>query len=573
MAGSYWDKFMAQRISRRRALQSAGVAGAAAGAIWLVGCGDDENGTNGNGNGAVTPTNGDDEAVGLRFLNEQNPPVPGGRLTLSTAADFETWDAHVSVAAAANFFPQIYNLLLNQSSLDPNFFFFDLAESFENPDELTWNFKIRPGVRVGPNDLGVEERDLTADDALATYQRIKDEPQAGNGAIKPFLDELSVAGDVFTIKTTRPYAWLLYRTGIFTSTIPPRELTENPPQMYTKSAGGGAFRLVESTEGEVARMDKNPSYYRTDERNNNAQLPYRDGLDLLVIRDRANVRAQFINGSILVYGAESKSDADDIAGRGDFFTTRDPATTFIAFAMHPEKAPFTDPRVRQAVGYAINRQQYVDLVYGGEARVNGIVHWSTGAYALPEDELEQLQPYNPEEARALVEAVGGISFNMMYPSQSNIQQHDQHLPIFLEQMRAVGIEVNQDPQDFGTWYANYQTLNYSASLSLNQSYETPEVPLDAHHSLGPLADRSFFVGIGDDDIDAAIQKTKETFELEDRIAAVHDAQRLIYEKVPTWLPLVTPFGYTVYNAKLHNIAAGLGPATNALVNFGSWIEA
>ena len=39
MAGSYWDKFTAQRVTRRRVLQSAGVAGAAAGAVWIVGCG------------------------------------------------------------------------------------------------------------------------------------------------------------------------------------------------------------------------------------------------------------------------------------------------------------------------------------------------------------------------------------------------------------------------------------------------------------------------------------------------------------------------------------------------------
>ena len=161
---------------------------------------------------------------------------------------------------------------------------------------------------------------------------------------------------------------------------------------------------------------------------------------------------------------------------------------------------------------------------------------------------------------------------MMYPSNSNIQQHDQHLPIFLKQMEAAGIEIEQDPQDFGTWYTNYQTLNYTASLSLNQSYETPEVPLDFHSITGPL-DRQFIIGLNDPEIQAAIDKTKQTFDLEERVKAVRDAQKLIYSKGPTLYPLVTPFSYVVYSKKLHNVTTGLGPAANALANISTWLEA
>ena len=169
MAGSYWDKFTNQRVSRRRALQGAGVAGVGAGAIWLVGCGSDDDDTPSNetpGTGETPePTEGGSSGGGPQILNEKNPPVAGGRQVISSAADFGTWDPHTSVAASAAFFPQLYNLLLNQSTLDPETFFLDLAEAYENPDELTWNYTIRRGVKVGPNNLGVEERELTSEDA------------------------------------------------------------------------------------------------------------------------------------------------------------------------------------------------------------------------------------------------------------------------------------------------------------------------------------------------------------------------------------------------------------------------
>jgi ABC-type transport system substrate-binding protein len=564
MSGSYWDKYTNRRVSRRRALQAASVAGAGAGAIWLVGCGsDDDDEPSGNNTpttgGSPEPTTDGEPPPGATVLNEQNPPVAGGRLVLSTAADFGTWDAHVSVAAAANFFPQLYNLLVNQSSIDPETLYFDLAEKYENPDDRTWNFTIRKDVMVGPNSLGIEERALTAEDVVASYNRMITDPAASNGPIKIYVDTINANGDIFELKTKNPYAYLLYRTGIFVATVPPRELLEGAglEAMKTGSAGGGPYTLTRTTEGEIAVMDRNPSYYRKDANNNNAQLPYREGLDIRVIRDRAAVRTAFLDGQIHVYGAESKADAEDIAGRSGFFQTKDPATTFICFTQNPEKDPWMDERARKAIGFAINRQEYVDLVYDGDAEANGLVHWPMGDFAFRGAELDELQPHDVAEARKLVDALGGLKFKMMYPSNSNIQQHDQHLPIFLKQMEAAGIEIEQDAQDFGTWYSNYQTLNYTASLSLNQSYETPEVPLDFHSIQGPL-ERQFIIGLNDPEIQAAIDKTKQTLDLEERIKAVRDAQKLIY---------------TVYSNKFHNVTTGLGPASNALANIAAWLEA
>jgi hypothetical protein len=91
MAGSYWDKFTKQRVSRRRALQAASMAGAGAGAIWLVGCGggDDDEETPSGGE-TPEPTEGEEPAEGPRILNEKNPPVSGGRLVLSTAPGTRT---------------------------------------------------------------------------------------------------------------------------------------------------------------------------------------------------------------------------------------------------------------------------------------------------------------------------------------------------------------------------------------------------------------------------------------------------------------------------------------------------
>jgi ABC-type transport system substrate-binding protein len=250
---------------------------------------------------------------------------------------------------------------------------------------------------------------------------------------------------------------------------------------------------------------------------------------------------------------------------------RDPAFNFISFTMNPAKAPFGDARVRRAISRAINRQAYVDIVYRGDAQANGLVHWPLGSYALSADELESThQPYNVEDARQLAEAAGGIKFKMAYPANTTIEEHGQHLPIFLEQMSAAGIEVDQQPLDFAAWVDSYRTLAYDSSLALNQIYETPELPLSFHTSGGPFGDKSYIQGLGDTEIDSAVKRSNEVLAFDARRDAVHDAQRSIYSKDPMFLPLVSPYLHTAFAGVVKNIPAGVGTTAWLLNSF--WLD-
>jgi ABC-type transport system substrate-binding protein len=168
-----------------------------------------------------------------------------------------------------------------------------------------------------------------------------------------------------------------------------------------------------------------------------------------------------------------------------------------------------------------------------------------------------------------VNQVGGIKVRMMYP-ESTLLEHNLHLPIFLRQMRDAGIEIDEDVQPLTTWIDNYYRLDYQCSLALNQLYETAEIPLNFHTTNGPLGDGSYVRGMGDPEIEAAVQKSRETLDLDERIAAVHDAQKLIYSKTPGFLPLVTPFSYQAYQKSVHDIPGGVGTTEYLLNTF--WLD-
>jgi peptide/nickel transport system substrate-binding protein len=558
--GSYWDRFAASRVSRRRLLKYAATTSAAAGAIAVVGCGD-SSGTDAGG----PPTVG---TGGGEVLNPKNPPVHGGRVVSSNSAGIGTFDPHQGVQAASAFFPRMYNLLLSQSATKPDFVFMDLAESYEIVDELTYNFVVRPGVKVGPNDMGVPERDLDGEDVKATFDRLKTDPLTTQYSFaNKYVDSASVSGATVTVKTTEPYAWFVARISSIFNTIPPRELLADPARLSAAGAGAGPYMLVSVGENENALFQRNPYYYRTDAATGE-RLPYVDEFEYRVVFDRAPWRTAFLSGQVHQYWPQSGEEARQL---GDYPLDRSPLFAFISFTMNPERTPFQDARVRRAISRAINRQQFVDIIYGGDAQPNGLVHWPVGSYALPADELESTyQPFDLEESRSLVEAVGGITFKMMYPANTTIWEHGQHLPIFLQQMREAGIEVQEEPLDFAAWVAGYQGLNYDSSLALNQMYETPELPLLFHTTGGPFGDKSYIQGIGDPEIDAAIRKANTTLDPDERIMAVHDAQKLIYSKDPAEFPIVSPYQYTAWSPKLHNIPTGVGTTAYSLTEY--WLE-
>ncbi len=511
------------------------------------------------------------------MLNAKNPPVSGGRFLAGVPGTFDSFDPHLSVAVAVPFMPRIYNTLVNQSATRPEFTYFDLAQSMENPDELTWVFKVRPGVRIGPNDLGVPERDLDAQDVVATYDRIKASPTATNGAfVKEFVDSVVGSGDTVTIKTTKPYAWFLSRSGNFANLIPPRELLADDAMLAkirTKSAGGGPYRLVSSTEGDGAVLDRNPSYYRRDEANGNAALPYFDGFDIRIFTDRTAWRTAFQSEQLHLYIADSKEEGDSLAGDAGTFVQKAPQFSFVPITMNPEKPPFNDPRARRAVSRAINRQDIIDVVYRGDAKPNGLVHWpcGIGTYAFDAGELNDLQPYDVADAKALVEALGGLKITVTYPTGAPIAQHDRQVPIILQQLRDAGIEVREDALPLPTWLDHYRSKDYTITIALTQNIESPELPLNWHTANGPAGDRAYGVGLGDPEIEAALTKTKTTLDFQARVQAVRDAQKLIYTKDPTFLPLVCGYSYTAYSSRVRNIPDGLGSTSNLLNTM--WMEA
>ncbi|MBI5284631.1 MAG: ABC transporter substrate-binding protein [Chloroflexi bacterium] len=546
-AGSYWSKMERARVSRRRML--AGTGAGAAGLLLAAACGGGSDGDKTPGAGKTSAPAGTPAGTAAADV----PPKSGGRYLGVNQGAWGTIDPVVSVGNATGIMPRFYNTLISRSNVDPEFVFYDLAQSFEQPDDSTYIFKIRPGVKIAPNSMGIPERDMDALDAQKWIERIRAQTDSIlRKFTEPWVDSAVASGDTFTLKTKGPYAYSLSTIGrALGGCIPPRETYEQNMNLKAQAAGGGPMMIKPGSyqESGSVSLDRNPNYYRKDEKSG-LQLPFFDGMDITVITDRQARKTAFLSKQIYDYGAQDAAEAKDLADKNSGLRVeRGPSFTFIAFSMNPTRDPWKDDRIRKAALHALDRKQFVDLIVGeGEGKPDGLVHWPTGPFAFNETELDEFQKYDPKMSRELIKAATGsdtIKVKITYPI-SDIQFHDKHLPIFLKQMKDAGFDVQEDPKDFTGWLGDYTDVKYDASLSLNQIYETPEIALDWQHSKGPAGDSHFAVGVGiiHPEVDEAIIASKKAKTLEDLIAGVRSAQKVAYEAGPSFLPIMSWYAYT-----------------------------
>jgi ABC-type transport system substrate-binding protein len=547
MAGSsYWDRFERQRVSRRRMLATTGTG--AAGLLLAAACG------GGGSSSSGSPTSGQTQAAGNTSQNA-GPPKLGGRYKAVNQGAWGTIDPLVSVGNSVAIMPKFYNTLISRSNVDPKFVFYDLAQSFEQPDDSTYIFKIRPAVKIAPNSMGIAERNMDAMDAQKWIERIRAQKDSIlRKFTEPWLDVAVASAETFTMKTKGPYAYSLSTIGrALGGCIPPRETYEQNIDLKAQAAGGGPFMIEPDSyqESGTISLDRNPNYYRQDEKSG-LKLPFVDAIDTVLITDRQARKTGFLSKQIYDYGAQDAAEAKDLVSQNkDLYVERSPSFTFISFSMNPTRDPWKDDRIRKAALHALDRKQFVDLIVGeGEGKADGLVHWPTGPYAFDETELDQFQKYDPKQSKDLIKAATGratIKVKITYPI-SDIEFHNKHLPIFLKQMKDAGFDVQEDPKDFTGWLGDYTDVKYDASLSLNQIYETPEIALDWQHSLGPAGDSHFAIGVGiiHPEVDAAIIDSKKATSLEDLIARVKAAQKVAYEAGPSFLPIMSWYAYTNY---------------------------
>ena len=339
----------------------------------------------------------------------------------------------------------------------------DLAESWTQPNDTTYIFKLKKGVRWHPKPP-VNGRELTADDVKYTYDRFLTVKGNPNRPALESIDKIDVL-DKYTVKFTlkEPNGWFLDMLAATSTWIIAKECVEKFGDLKkVESVVGTGPWMLERWEPNVKiTYVRNPNYFVPG-------LPYADAVEALIDKDPSSRLAAFLAGKT-DFGPEYQQvvrriDLQLVKQRKPGLQTAE-YTWFTAGAqgLKIDKPPFMDVRVRRALARATNLQEVFDTnaFSQGHWTPNPVVPAAFAEWSIPIDQLgpEGRKAYQysiPEAKRLLAEAgyPNGVKVTVEAPGTGYGPDFLDAVQVNVKNWKAAGFDIDLKLKEYGAFISS-----------------------------------------------------------------------------------------------------------------------
>lgn len=464
-------------------------------------------------------------------------PVQGGSLSCAFSADPAGFDPQRGPSGMSHVvIEQVYSTLM---ALDPDANPYpELAESYEvSEDGLTYTFKLRDGIRFHNGDP------LTAEDVKFSFDRLR-APDSGYSygsqvetiASVDVVDPLTVT---FTLtKRTGPFLVYMAFPG---SSIVPKALVESGHDLNAQPVGSGPFKFVGYEPRSAIRFERNPDYFE-------AGKPYLDTLEYRIIPDTTALTDAVMSGEVGFSNEIPPKDWSMVQSNPDLTAEAVEGSRFYWLLPNNSVAPMDNPKVRQAIGLAIDRSAIVAGTFFGQATpiLGGVIpQWNWG-YA---DLAFFKAGADVEGAKALL-AEAGVpdGFETSLTLASSFPAMIAMGPIIQANLAAVGIRATIDTMEIPRYW--------------DEVWGPSNFNMTTMYWVSPLADPDDFVtnnyacGMAinvqkscSEAMDAALEAGKTAPTQEERVAAYRAQQELSLQEMGI-VPLVNAWILIAYTNRL-----------------------
>jgi len=408
-----------------------------------------------------------------------------------------------------------------------------LAERWEQPDETTYVFHLRHGVKWHDKPP-LNGRELVAEDVQFTFDRFLTEPGNVLRSLLDLVERVEVV-DRYTVKFVlkEPFVWLVHMLANPAGAwiIAPEVVQQFGDLKKPESAIGTGPFLLERYEPNVKTVFKrHPDYFLTGQ-------PSIDGVEWLVLEDDSTGLAMYRAGQIDCgpwhWWAVRQADLEALQKSHPQLRYQDfLSNVTTAIYMRTDQAPFNDVRVRRAISHAVNRQEIIEAVsVRGEptpAIARGATEWS-----LPIDQLgagAKYYQYDPKEAKRLLAEAG-------FPK--GVKTHINTTPgygrdlidaaqLVQGYLKDVGIDAELKLQEYGAYLATTFAGKYEGMAlgPITITWEPDSSPYGMY-----IPEQSRNSGhVDDPKITAMLKEQRRTKDLETRKRLIGEFQRYAAEQ-------------------------------------------
>ncbi len=443
-------------------------------------------------------------------------------LVVAHGGDPKTLDPHgTNDQPSSRVMRQIYDTLVNQNEkmeIEPS-----LAESWEQLDDTTYQFKLKQGVKFHNGE------ELKASDVKFTILRALESPHVSEivQAIDPAKIEVV---DDYTIKigTQKPFApLLLHLAHTASSILNEKAVTEGGENYGQNPVGTGPFKFESWTKGDNVVLLRNDDFHK--EPAKLTKITFR------AIPENTNRTIELeAGGADIIYDVDP-NDVIRVEENEDLVLVRDLnlSTAYIGF--NCQKKPFDNVKVRQAINMALDTEAMVKNVYKGIGyKAKGPLGpnvWATNQNLEP-------YPFDVEGAKKLLAEAGyPDGFSTTIWTNENQQRKD-IAEIVQNQLGAIGIKVEPKTLEWGAYLdgtakgehemfiLGWVTVTGDPDYGLYQLFHS-----SAH---GESGNRTFYTN---PKVDELLEKGRYSTDEAEREKAYMEVQQIIRDEAPwvfTW---------------------------------------
>ena len=508
--------------------------------------------SNDDGGGAAQTTEkGKPAEAAVKFNDAQTEGTPqkGGSIVFGAESNIATLDPAGSLAQPSDvdMALAIYDQLItydDKGELAPS-----LATEWENSDDLkTWTFTLREGVKFH------DGTPFNADAVVKQFTRLKDPATSCTCAPTVALISSITAPDDNTVvfELTEPNAFftsvLLGAVGYIVS---PTATAKWGKDYSRHPVGTGAFSLPNY---ENLVLKKNPSYWRKDAKG--VQLPYLDEIKVQPIPD-AGVRLNALRSDDvdIIQTADTATVVDAV--KDDRFKIQKvTGSSAVITIFNTRKPPFDNVKARQAVAYALNRDQLNRVLYKGSRQL-ALSPFPPDSPFYNEDIV--WPEFNPNKARKLAAELKAEGVPTTATSSCiATDEARKGLTITQAQVRAVGLGGPLEFKDQGAYVNLVFGPNPDYQVGCFRSAQIADA--DGLYSSLHTGDSGNVTGYSNAEVDAALEGIRKTTDVAEQKRLLEIVQKQIVIDVPAF-PLLFDLFANIYNPKVSGLTV---PRQNSL---------
>lgn len=354
----------------------------------------------------------------------------------------------------------IFNpLYVVESSGEKTFY---LAESVEpSKDFLTYTVKLKSDLKWH------DGKPLTADDVVFTMESILDESQASISRGKFVIEDKPVEVkkiDDTTIEFKLSGVSTSFETILGDVRPIPKHIYEDEKDLAKseKNAspiGNGAYKFKEYKTGELITLERFEDYYG--EKGNLDTVTYR------IIADSNSANMAIQNGEVQAKYVQP-DEVEDVKSKGnvDIVTFDEGMVDNLIFMENVNEA-LKDTKVRQAISYAINKDEIITAAYKSEEyapKAYSLFASSTIGYTNDVEKYEQ----DKEKAKKLLKEAGVSDLKLKLGYSTHKSQLEKIALVIQDNLKEVGIDLELKPMEKSAYYAMiYDHGNAEFDLAIN----------------------------------------------------------------------------------------------------------